>query len=78
MGGGYVKMPEKKPVVEADDKKEGKKEKEKEPEPIHSECAKAWQAMFLENKTIAHLDLSHNNFKQHEINTMGNSEFFIF
>jgi hypothetical protein len=36
-----------------------------------SDTAKAWKQAFFENKSLIHVDLSHNNFKKHEAFLMG-------
>jgi hypothetical protein len=40
-------------------------------DPLLSDTAKAWKQAFFENKSLIHVDLSHNNFKKHEAFLMG-------
>jgi hypothetical protein len=36
-----------------------------------SRCATSWKKAFFENKTLIHVDISHNNFKKYEVFTIG-------
>jgi hypothetical protein len=69
------KKEEQKLKAQGKEKKDEKKKKSVDiTETFESPVGKAWSDAFMENSTMVHIDISHNNFKQHEMVTMSKFE----